>query len=303
MLSCTLLRELSLHPDHTPAFISAASGMSWVGATLYVVADDGLHLGIFSDADNNPGHVLRMLPGELPTGHQERKASKPDFEVLTHWATYTGAAGGALVALGSGSKPNRCTGVLIPLDARQEVCATPIPFDMTPLYLALERQLTSLNIEGAIFQADALWLFQRGNSEEGINALVKVPLPAFQHCIDNPTQTVSSSGINIEPLAIGARDGVPLTFTDATLLADGRILFSAAAEDTTNTYHDGDCAGSALGMLSATGELLWCQPLAGKDKVEGIAARMHDLEITCLLVTDADDSEVAAKLLQVILPR
>lgn len=306
MIMPALIRELHINADESTlnaTFLSAASGLSWVGDTLYVVADDGLHLGVFAAADDEPGALFRLLPGELPTDHKERKASKPDFEVLTHWATYTDAPGGALVALGSGSKPNRRIGALIPLDANQAVGEKPITFDIAPLYLALEHDVASLNIEGAVFHENMLWLFQRGNSEEGVNALIKVPLPAFQQCINNTTQNVSRSDLEITPIDLGALEGVPLTFTDATRLADGRILFSAAAEDTTNTYHDGDCVGSAIGMLSPTGEFLWCQPLAGRDKVEGIAAKMHDMGIHCLLVTDADDSAIAAKLLQVTLPK
>ena len=42
---------------------------------------------------------------------------------------------------------------------------------------------------------------------------------------------------------LGAIDGIALSFTDGTALPGGGWLFSAA-EDTSDTYNDGRCAGS-----------------------------------------------------------
>lgn len=297
MLPYHLVRPLTLR-DASPAFLSAASGLCWLGDNLYVIADDALHLGAFSATHDNPGQLYRLLPGELPVEHKARKASKPDFEVLTHWATYAGSAGGALLALGSGSKPNRCTGVLIPLDAHYALVDTPIPFDLAPLYTLLASRVGSLNIEGAVVQANELWLFQRGNSEQGKNALIKLPLTTLEQCIAGHAQHLSPEVLQIVPMELGTRDGVALTFTDATGLPDGNVIFTAAAENTGNTYDDGACAGSALGMISSTGTLLWTAPLEGQDKIEGISVQVESTSMICLLVTDADDANVAAKLLR-----
>ena len=105
------------HPQGR-AHLSAASGLVRSGTNLYVVADDDLHLGVFGEAGIAaapplPGHLLRLLDGDLPQEKALRKKAKPDFETLTHLPPLPGCAGGALLALGSGSLPNRETGVLL----------------------------------------------------------------------------------------------------------------------------------------------------------------------------------------------
>ncbi len=299
MLTSHLIRQLTLAADTvSPSFISAASGLCWLGEHFYVVADDTLHLGIFTMDHASPGRLLRLLPGALPEEHKDRKKNKPDFEVLTHWADYPHAAGGALLAFGSGSKPNRCTGVLIPLGEEHAIIGTPVSFDLSQLYTAIAKAVSSLNIEGALIQGDELWLMQRGNSDGGTNALAKLPLSTLQHCIDGRPHHLPEFSLQIIPLVLGEIDGVPLTVTDVTRLSDGTMLFSAAAENTSNAYDDGQCAGSAIGMLSPTGQVLRCEILSGQEKVEGIAARTDGAGISCFLVTDADDSSVAAGLRQ-----
>ena len=48
---------------------------------------------------------------------------------------------------------------------------------------------------------------------------------------------------------LGEIDGVGLAVTDAVTLADGRVLVSAAAEDSPTTYDDGPVVASALALL------------------------------------------------------
>ena len=95
-----------------PPFISAASGLVPVGNWLYVIADDELHLGVFPATGAAKGTLLRLLPGKLPTEAKKRKAQKADVEVLTLLPRFAGCPHGALLALGSGSRPNRRRGVL-----------------------------------------------------------------------------------------------------------------------------------------------------------------------------------------------
>lgn len=303
MLASTLVRFLTLDSDLTNLqHLSAASGLCWLGNYLYVVADDSLHLGVFSESQSLPGHLYRLLPGELPSGHKERKKAKPDFEVLAYWANYSGAEGGALLALGSGSKSNRCNGVVIPLDANYGIMDKPFSFDLAPIYSLLAPRFPDLNIEGAVIQSEELWLFHRGNSEGGKSALIMLPISALHSCLERVAPDANDPVIRVKPLELGTRDGVALTVTDATRLADGCVLFTAAAENTSNTYDDGECAGSVMGMLSPTGEMLWSEPLSGQDKVEGIACKPDETGLTCLLVTDADSENIAAKLLKLRLP-
>lgn len=307
MINVEEVRTLSLCPATTgnsAPFISAASGLAWVDDHLYVVADDALHLGIFDVTSAAPGSTFPLLAGELPEDHKARKAQKPDFEVLARWPHYPGAAGGALVALGSGSKKNRSTGVLLMLASDGSLSGEVRVFSLAGLYGILDDIIPALNIEGAVFTDSELWLFQRGNSEKGKNAIIRLAQSDFVQWVeagDSPAEITPA--LRVQEISLGALADVPLGFTDATRLPDGEILFAAAAEDTSDTYNDGQCAGSVIGRLSTQGKLLWKKPLDVNCKVEGLAVQVTDQEITCLMVTDADDPGVPAALLRAHLPR
>ena len=93
---------------------------------------------------------------------------------------------------------------------------------------------------------------------------------------------------------LGSVCGIPLGFSDATALDDGSILFAAIAEDTDDAYADGPCAGAAIGLIDRQGELLWITHVAGGAKIEGIHAETRGTAAELLLVTDADNPEIAA---------
>jgi hypothetical protein len=105
----------------------------------------------------------------------------------------------------------------------------------------------------------------------------------------------------IEPVAIdrfdlGRIDGIPLGFTDGASLPDGRMIVSAVAEDTDNPYDDGRCMGTALAMIDGN-RLVSVDRLDRVCKVEGLQATVTGDAIELLMVTDADDPQVAAELL------
>ncbi len=117
------VRQLLLAPGEHPRglrFLSAASGLVRVGDWFYVVADDELHLGVFPVDSAAPLRLVRLLDGALPAGAKQRKAAKPDLESLLVLPATAGSPGGALLALGSGSRPNRRIGALLGLDERGE---------------------------------------------------------------------------------------------------------------------------------------------------------------------------------------
>src|SRR5690606_13280244 len=100
-----------------PPFIAAASGLVRHGGYCSVIGDDEHHLGIFSAHDLRPEQILRLLPSDLPTAPKKRKKLKPDFEVLTLLPAAEKYPHGALLVMGSGSKPNRNLGLLLALTA------------------------------------------------------------------------------------------------------------------------------------------------------------------------------------------
>ena len=55
------------------AHIAAASGLVSVGGFRYVIADDELHLGVFSRNGRGEGTLVRVRAGTLPTRPKPRK--------------------------------------------------------------------------------------------------------------------------------------------------------------------------------------------------------------------------------------
>jgi len=278
-----------------PPFISAASGLVLVGKWLYVIADDELHLGVFPAQGTAKGSLVRLLPGKLPKGAKKRKARKADFEVLTLLPRFTGCPHGALLALGSGSRPNRRRGVLVPLDRAGALEGPPRVLDLSVLYESLNRELGDLNVEGAVVLGKHLCLLNRGPPRKGGSAVVWLNLRAVQRSIAS-TDAIDALPCKVRRYDLGKADGVPLGFTDAVASPGGSILFTAVAESAADSFADGPCVGAAVGAIGADGELDWVRNLRPTRKVEGIAVRPGSRGGQVLLVTDADDATVPAGL-------
>ncbi len=300
MIKLDKIRELDL--DSPPAggrhaHLSAASGLVVFGARFYVVADDELHLGVFESA--GPGRLIRLFDGVLAAETKARKKAKPDLEALTLLPPHDGFPNGALLAVGSGSKENRRRGALLGIDASGGLAGEPRAVDLSPLLGPLDAAIDGLNIEGAVADGDALLLFQRGTGAD--NAIVRFPLGAVFDVLAGASASVHP--VEIVPVAMGTLDGIALGFTDACILSDGTIVFTAAAEDTDNAYDDGRCAGSVAGIVDQDGTVRAMHRFDGAHKIEGVAARADGGRIALQLVTDADDPDTAASLFAASLPR
>lgn len=290
----SLLLAQSTQPNR-PAHLSAASGLVQVGPWLYVVADDELHLGKFSLTGDNAGDLYRCFVGELPMETEERKAEKPDIEVLTLIPQFNNSSQQALLALGSGSKKNRHLSAMIPLDSNGNISSPAEIIDLSPFYEFLKSEIGKLNIEGAAIVKDDIFLFQRGNKKNKLNASIRIELDEFYRVLSQPHKH-HEPRIKITPYDLGEIAQVPLCFTDATSLPNGEIIFTASAENTSDSYLDGACMGSVIGMLNSTGDLRLLEPINKKVKLEGVEATEHGKTIQLLLVTDADDATRPAQL-------
>lgn len=299
MIALTQIRELDLSsevPGTHPSHLSAASGLVCVGSIVYVVADDELHLAVFSLANPEPGRLIRLFEGTLPDIKAERKRQKPDLEALVIVPAFENFPHGALLAFGSGSRSNRCRGALLSLDSRGTVSGSPHQVDFSPIFSPLYDSFAELNIEGAVVAGDELRLFQRGNKLHAENAIIRYPLSPVLNALKNVcADPIEPSGIN--RLNLGAIEDVPFCFTDAAALPNGDMAFCAVAEDTEDAYRDGRCVGAAIGIIDNGGRLLSMQRLDLPYKVEGISAQMEGDRLDFLLVTDADDPAIPAVLL------
>ncbi|HSC76020.1 MAG TPA: hypothetical protein VLB90_07285 [Pseudomonadales bacterium] len=271
--------------------VSAASGLVIDGDAFYVIADDALHLHAYSLLDAKYEKRIRLLEGELPIDKKARKKQKPDFEALVRLPAQSDLPHGALLALGSGSKLNRRQGVLVPFHADGAPSQAVQALDLTVLYATLPFEDT--NIEGALILGEQLVLMQRGNKKNSQSALVYLPLQEALQCNGVATKVVCYT--------LPCINDIPLGFTDGIALPNGKILFSAVAENTDDSFNDGACAGAAFGIINAQGELLHCKYLAEPFKIEGIALTFGK-RIKLFAVTDADDPVVPAGLFEVELP-
>src|SRR6516162_724346 len=164
MITLTKVRQLDLSATTPgrPLHLSAASGLACINSFIYVVADDELHLGVFRANSSEPGHLVRLFEGELPACNADRKKQKADFEAHTLLPSFGSYPDGALLALGSGSRPNRRLGALLGLDAQGAVRGSPQVVDCSPILASHDREVGSVNIEGAVVSSFELRLFQRG---------------------------------------------------------------------------------------------------------------------------------------------
>lgn len=280
-----------------PRHVSAASGLVTVGRFRYVIADDELHLGVFPLQGRAPGVLVRLRRGTLPLRKKERKRRKADFEAIVALPPFGRFPCGALLALGSGSRANRRRGVLVPLDTHGAIAGRPRAIDLSPLYAAIGKAFEP-NLEGAFVAGDCLALLQRGNKKDATNARIRISLPPLLDALAAGEPVPRSAVRDLRVFDLGSIAGVPLCFTDAAALSGGGFAFTAVAEDTDDSYADGSCLGSAIGIVDGRDRLTGLWRLEPSLKVEGIEARRLGRRIVLTVVTDADDARRPALLLQ-----
>ncbi|MCZ8370087.1 MAG: hypothetical protein O9293_09000 [Porphyrobacter sp.] len=285
---CDLAVDTLLPSGH--AFLSAASGMVACGSALYVVADDAQCLGVFDLEGAAPGRLIPLIAGYLPVDAAERKKRKPDFEILL---AVPCAAGIRLLALGSGSTGRRMRGVVVDLPGDDAPASVRV-IDLQSLFAAIVPLVPEINLEGAVLRGEELLLFNRGNSAHPASQIIAVPLAEVLS--GGPITARLRAGLRLPTVS-----GVPLTVTDACLLASGHILLSAAAEATDNSYADGALVGAAIVELGADLAVRRVEPLDPVLKVEGLSAQIMADGAHLLCVTDADDPDAASGLYRGVL--
>ncbi|MEO8805321.1 MAG: hypothetical protein ABI433_04515 [Burkholderiaceae bacterium] len=297
MLKADVLRILTIDPLQHPrgqSHLSAASGLVCTHGRVYVISDDEHHLVVFRDRASQ-GAMHRLFTGDLPAGKKARKRLKPDLETLLCLPPFGGSPNAALLALGSGSRANRSTGVVIPLGDGGEPSADIRSFDLESLYTPLREALGEINIEGAMLVGDEFVLLNRGVAGRTDNAAARYPLPALIDALEGSVSAVKPA--SIRRFMLGHIEGVPLAFTDAAALPGGGWVFTAVAEDTRDSYADGHCRGSVVGVVDARGALVATHRLDRLVKVEGIAVHVDGAGMTLCMVTDADDPAQGSQLL------
>lgn len=310
MLTPQTVRVLALTPSshpHGTKWLSAASGLVCTGKHAYVIADDEHHLAHFQlptgSKRDAPISLVQMFDGELPRDKDKRKKVKPDLESLVMLPSMGRYPDGALLTLGSGSRPNRCQARLLPLNPRGELQGKQIKIDLSDLYKPLFKKFDDLNIEGAFVADEQLHLLQRGNKGESPSACLLFALDDVTAWLQGKREKAPAL-VSHAILDFGKVHGVPICPTDGAALPGGGWIFSAVAENTDDSFRDGPCLASFIGVMDQHNQLSALHRLRGEPKVEGIAlaASTKGHKPSLWMVTDADDPKQAAQLLKLELP-
>jgi len=301
-LELRALRELSLDEpsgEGRPAHLSAGSGIVRRGDFAYVIGDDEVFLAVFRlSAAGEPGKLVRALAGELPLDHGARKDAKPDLEALTVLPPFGGHPYGALLGLGSGSAPGRDRGFVWALDAHGELRGEAREVDLSPLYGLLSESIDHLNVEGAAVMGDRLWLLQRGGSEDHAAGIVaELDLGDVMESLQRDHRLDRHELAAVRAYDLGTLEGVPLTFSDATPVADELLVFTASAEG-----EDGAIRGSVVGTLATDGDVRRLRTIDRRYKVEGVHATIDTGVMDFLFVCDQDDPDSPSPLLSAAMP-
>src|SRR5207244_2031982 len=139
--------------------------------------------------------------------------------------------------------------------------------DLHPVYEALRGELGEINIEGAAVFEQCLWLFHRANRGDGPNAVAEFTLSDLSETLAGDRVVDPDELSSLRSYDLGAVHDVPLCFSDATMLSDELVCFTASAEG-----EDGAILGSVVGTIDAGGEVQRLRTIDRRWKVEGVDA-------------------------------
>jgi hypothetical protein len=303
--------------------VRSASAIAPFGDGWLVAQDDAIHAAWVRPGTITPIQVIDPVDGvETFSAAAGTKHLKPDFEAAC------AVPGGEVLLLGSGPSPARMRASLVGPGGF-------VVADLRPLYLTVAAAFglreEQLNLEGACLVGGRLRWFQRANLAAGAaTASADVEVSALLAAVrgEADPKTMTLHGVRRHDL--GVAHGVALAVTDAVTLADGRILVSAAAEDTPNAVDDGPVVASGLALLSQNGEhpdnkspggndrggndrggkgtddegtdgaMPVFAEIPGAEKVEGLAVQETTADgVRLLAVVDADDYDSPSRRLAI----
>ena len=252
--------------------LGSASGLVYKDNSLFIISDNSGFLYEYSISSTNvKGSQLIENPSEnIP------KTDKPDFEAITCF-------GDSLYVFGSGSTEKRNKMMQVDVKTKKIIAST----DLTDLYLMMQSfgkiKAEDFNIEGAIYNGESWFLFNRGNGRAHKNVVFTI----------KGKNLTNEFNILSNEFKLPKIKGVRTSFTDA-ILVENKIYFLAAAEDTKSTYEDGEVLGSIIGCIDIeTMKIDFTQKITSTQKFEGLTLYKNSTEkIEFLLCEDNDTEEL-----------
>lgn len=254
--------------------IGSASGLLFKNESLFLISDSSKALYEYGMIDKKlESHILIDNP-ELPKENISKKI-KPDFESLAFY-------GEDICVFGSGSTENRNKMVQFNIYNKQTIKT----LDLTDLYLSMqyfaEIKPEDFNIEGAVFNGEDWFFFQRGNGEKGQNGVFTVSGENLENQF-----TILYNSYKLPKIK-----GVQTSFTDA-ILVENTLYFLATAEDSKSTYEDGAVLGSIIGSIDTkTMKIKVKQTITNEHKFEGLTLYKNNKETLEFLLCEDKDADV-----------
>lgn len=262
--------------------IGSASGLLYQDNSLYVIGDNSGYLYEYNiDNTDLKKHELIANPTE-----NIAKNLKPDFESITNHND-------TLYIFGSGSTDQRNKMIEFDLKSKTKIATN----NLTDFYAVMQNfssiKPEDFNLEGAIFNGENWYLFNRGNGKTNKNAIFTIH--------------AKSLGEEFSLIAVDYKlpkiKGVRSSFTDA-ILVDDKIYFLATAEDTKSTYNDGEILGSFIGRIDLkTMKIDYTKKITSTNKFEGLTLyKKSNNQIEFLLCEDNDTDDLKTTIYKLTIP-
>ena len=251
--------------------LGSASGLVYHNNTIVAVGDNSSFLYEYTISTEK----LERYPLQENAQENTPKKIKKDFEAITQFED-------AIYVFGSGSTENRNTMVQVDAKTKKVIAMQ----DLSMLYASMqsfgEINPEDFNLEGAIYNGENWFLFNRSNGKKSKNAIFTV----------SGKNLTDEFSILHNKFKLPKIKGVETSFTDAILVGD-QIYFLATAEATESTYHDGEVLGSIIGQIDVAKMKLKSHKIISKtNKLEGIALVDETPEAISFLICEDNDTEV-----------
>lgn len=277
--------------------VPSASGIIKFKEDFYAIGDDSPYM-FQLDSDFNLLSKTLIHSSEKLDGETIPKFNKPDFEAMEMINERE------ILIFGSGSKsPERDVCVWVEVGEEIQYKA----YDISLFYENVRNMEImkghELDIEGLAYRDGLLYLFNRGR-----NVIFSFSYIDFiTYCKTGIDFPIPKTNLFTLPKINGLEAG----FSGATTLSDKPyLLFTAAVEDTPNSYEDGEILGSFIGLIELKNEEIsddfLIQPIPNPGlplKVESVIVDkiISENKVELVLVTDNDGkpSEVLRVILEI----
>lgn len=267
--------------------IGSASGLVFKDNSLFIISDNSSVLYEYHiESKNLESHTILERATGTPTENIP-KAKKPDFEAIANF-------GEDCYIFGSGSTENRNKMVHFDTNQKQKLKET----DVTDLYAVMQNfgntKPEDFNIEGAVYNGENWFLFNRGNGKSGKNGIFTI----------GGNNLVDDFSVLYNSYKLPKIKGIQSSFTDAVRV-EGKIYFLATVENTQSTYDDGAVLGTFIGRLDIEKmKIDFTKKITDTHKFEGLTVYKEDNKtIEFLLCEDKDNDDLKSDIYKLTLDK